>query len=1302
MAQLVDGKNWTGEFLVQRRDGNSFPALVSNTPIYQEEKLVGVIGISMDITERRRAEQGRRFLSEASVTLASSLDYRATLNKLAQLAIPTLGDWCFVHILDNDGTVQEVAYAHQDMKKAAEVSKAARNYPPQPNTKSPVWQVLETGKSEFYPEITDAMVVGRARDTQHLEFLRAVGFASLIIVPMIARGRTLGAIQFVLSKPDRRFDNADLALAEELAHRAAIAVDNASLYQEARDQRERLQISLSSIGDAVIATDAQGHITFMNAVAESLTGWSQVDSQGMALHQVFHIMDEVSRQPLENPVVKVMRDGTVVGLANHTILVSRDGKEFHIDNNAAPIRHESGAIVGVILVFHDVTERWQAQRLAHENSERLRVALLPIDMAVFNQDHNLRYTWMYQPQLGFSVEQIVGKTDSDLLPPQSVERINQIKRQVLETNTGTRQEVSIITNDQTLVYDLIVEPLRNTAGHVIGITGASVNITERKHTEEQLQFQAHLLNMVGQAIISTDPYGKIIYWNRFAETLYGWTSEEAVGQNAAEIIVTERSLAQGVEIMARVKQGQSWSGEYIVQHRNGVPFPAQVHLAPVYDNEGKFIAIIGASTDITERKKYEEALHKLSMAIEQTADSVMISDVLGVIEYVNQTFERDTGISKAEAIGQQPYRLRLGNYSIEHYEEIAKTVIADNVFHDVFTNRRRNGEVYYEDVTVSTVKNAAGIVTHFVSTGRDITERKRAEQEIAESQRFLRSTLDALSENVAILDETGSIVTVNASWKNFADANGLGDPTYGIGSNYLDICDAAHGDDAAEASIVAVGIREVLAGESEVFTAEYPCHSATEQRWFRLTVTRFREAGPIRLVVTHENMTVRKQIEIALRASEAVEREQRAFAEALRHTASVLIGAIDSATVMARVLENVQRIGSPSAAMILIIEDDQARFTHWNNLPDDAAALFKGMELPLTVPLLAEMLTRLETVVVPDSAAYPGWIIFPELKWIRSFVATPIISQGVLFGFLVLVSPEIDFFDSAYIERLQAFADQAALAMEKAHLYDELRQHASELEQRVKLRTAELQVALEKERELSELKTRFISMASHEFRTPLATIQITVDALRIYWDKMLPEDRAKRFERVNGQIEHMTGLLEDVLTIGRAASGALEFNPRMFDLKSLCKEIVEQLRPTTLTHKLHFVYSSDIVQVWGDRKLLQLAIANLISNAIKYSPEKEQIDIRLIKDETRVLISIQDQGIGIPAKDLQYLFEPFHRSSNVGAIAGTGLGLAIVKHAVDLHSGQITVQSDMGAGSTFTICLPVPTLLDESINGTVA
>jgi PAS domain S-box-containing protein len=219
------------------KDGRRLDISLTVSPIKNSEgDIIGASTIARDITERKHGEEALRFLAEAGEVLSSSLDYRDTLSRVARLAVPGLADWCAVDVLAEDGTLERLAVAHQDPEKVALAHELRRHYPPDPDAPQGALQVLRSGQPEFYPEISNDMLLAAARDAEHLRLMRGLGFTSVIIVPLVARGQTLGVITLVTAESGRRYEQADFELAEDLARRAAVAVDNARLYQEAKNE----------------------------------------------------------------------------------------------------------------------------------------------------------------------------------------------------------------------------------------------------------------------------------------------------------------------------------------------------------------------------------------------------------------------------------------------------------------------------------------------------------------------------------------------------------------------------------------------------------------------------------------------------------------------------------------------------------------------------------------------------------------------------------------------------------------------------------------------------------------------------------------------------------------------------------------------------------------------------------------------------------------------------------------------------------------------------------------------------------
>ena len=236
----------------------------------------------------------------------------------------------------------------------------------------------------------------------------------------------------------------------------------------------------------------------------------------------------------------------------------------------------------------------------------------------------------------------------------------------------------------------------------------------------------------------------------------------------------------------------------------------------------------------------------------------------------------------------------------------------------------------------------------------------------------------------------------------------------------------------------------------------------------------------------------------------------------------------------------------------------------------------------------------------------------------------------------------------------------------------------------------ELLSALQREKELSEMKSKFVSIASHELRTPLATILSSAELLEHYSDNLSADDRLKMLHGIQGGVKRMNAMIEDVLIIGKAEAGALQFEPKPVDLGELCRKVVEELRGgVAKQHVIQFEHQFKRSSLNLDEKLLRHILTNLLSNAAKYSPAGSVVSLLLAERDGQALIEVGDQGIGIPPEDQARMFESFHRASNVGNRQGTGLGMTIVKKAVELHGGSISIDSQVDAGTRVSVHLPL-------------
>ncbi len=237
---------------------------------------------------------------------------------------------------------------------------------------------------------------------------------------------------------------------------------------------------------------------------------------------------------------------------------------------------------------------------------------------------------------------------------------------------------------------------------------------------------------------------------------------------------------------------------------------------------------------------------------------------------------------------------------------------------------------------------------------------------------------------------------------------------------------------------------------------------------------------------------------------------------------------------------------------------------------------------------------------------------------------------------------------------------------------------------------SEILKTLAREKELSELRAKFVTMVSHEFRTPLTTIQFSAGLLQDYSSNWSSEKKSTHFLRIQLAIQRMTELLEDILVVGKIEANTLQFQPVSLNLENFCRQMVEEQQLNDSNqHPIAFIFAGENSDAQMDEKLMRQILGNLLSNALKYSPPGTSVDLHLHCQNGQAFFQIKDQGMGIPPADQERIWETFYRATNVGTISGTGLGLAIVKRAVELHDGKIVIDSQKGKGTIFTISLPL-------------
>jgi PAS domain S-box-containing protein len=386
-----------------------------------------------------------------------------------------------------------------------------------------------------------------------------------------------------------------------------------------REQSEQFRVTLESIGDAVIATDAQGRITFVNRVAEALTGWTHKEVLGRPLDEVFKIVNEQTRDAIENPALRAIEDGSIAGLVDHSVLIAKDGKEYPIDDSAAPIRITETGTTGAVLVFRDITQRRAAERELWESRERLRITLSSIGDAVVVTDAAGSVTYVNsvaEKLLGYNLAQAKSRPLGEVF-----NIVNEFTRRRAENPVErVLQEGHIIgVANNTLLFrpdgtempiDDSAAPIHDDTGAIVGVVLVFRDIAERRRAEKAKATLAAIIESSDDAIVSKDLNGRIMTWNAGAERLFGYREQEVIGRPIT-LIIPHSHLNEETMILQRIRNGERIDHyETVRQRKDGSLVDISLTVSPLRDGFGNIVGASKIARDISQRKVIEGALRQ--------------------------------------------------------------------------------------------------------------------------------------------------------------------------------------------------------------------------------------------------------------------------------------------------------------------------------------------------------------------------------------------------------------------------------------------------------------------------------------------------------------------------------------------------------------------------------------------------------------------------------------------------------------------------------------------------------------------
>lgn len=958
-----------------------------------------------------------------------------------------------------------------------------------------------------------------------------------------------------------------------------------------------------------------------------------------------------------------------------------DGTYRWIQDDGTPLYNNDGKFIGYIGHCLDITERKATEEALKASEDKYRQLFETMAQGAVYQDSNCTITdanRAAEKMLGLTFKQMIGKNSispewktvhedgtpfpGETHPSMIALKTGKVQSAVMgilnpktdktiwinvtaipQKKEGNKKPHQVFVTFNDISVHLELRKAQNALNEEIKKRSAELEkIVDRKSLElKQLQLlNSAIVDSVGLIVISTDEKGIIKSFNPEAEKMLGYKARDVIGKFTPEDIhdsneikakakelseILGRKVKPGFDVFKILSDHElSSTDEWTLIRKDGSTFPSILTNSLIEDSEGKTIGYVGVALDITQRKILEETL-KQSEERFQT----MFQNHEAVMLLVNP----ETGIiveANKSAAAYYGYDFILPvKHKISEINVLSKEELKNEMRKAVERNQN-----YF-------------IFPHRLSTGEIRTVEIHSSPVVINGQTLLfsvihditdrRKTEEKLEKSEAlyksILEESPDNITISDMEGIITMASASALKMFGhenldslVGTHVLDFLAPEEREKANK--VIDSKHKGLITGPSE-YKALRKDRSIFD---IEANVEFIRDAKgePTNMIFIIRDITDRKKIESELLWNETLMR-------LMANSSPLGFLVVDNRT------DEILYFNNRFCELWGITHlEERMRLGELKNndiIPDCLHVLED-------IPAFAESCKPLQDeenrVVLEDE------ISFTLGRSIKRFTT------------------QIRGENDEYYGRFYIFED----ITERKKLEDSLRDN------------------IEREKELNDLKSRFVSTTSHEFRTPLSSILLGSDALISYWKKLDEEQIKTRLQRIKEQALHMTDLVNEVMNLSRIQEGKMEFYPEDMDIVKVCKNAIEGFN-THLTDKITFEcpFSSLVMKL--DSRLINQVINNVVNNAIKYSPGKSVIKVHLKKTDTEMLLSVTDKGIGIPMADQKLLFTAFFRGSNAKLIQGNGLGLNIIKESLKLHGGDITFKSTEGKGTTFTLKIPL-------------
>ncbi|MEP6518009.1 PAS domain S-box protein [Microcoleus vaginatus] len=985
-----------------------------------------------------------------------------------------------------------------------------------------------------------------------------------------------------------------------------------------RDRNVLLSSILESTPDIIVVKDREGRYVALNSfVANSFFNGKPIEE--IVGKDDTELMPPEAAVPIMAKDREIMAAGTTETYEEE--IFNGETSNYFLTTKA-PWRDGQGNILGIIAIARNINDRKQAEAQMRDRNALLNSILESTPDFIVVKDREGRHVALNSNLANFigkPIEEIIGKDDLELLPPDSARAIMAKDRQLMAAGITESYEEDVSQGETTVTFFTTKAPWRDANGNILGIIATTRDITERKQAEQTLRQTLEILDLASDSIIIRDMDDRIIYWNQGAEKLYGWTKAEVVGEYIHTFLETVFPTPLET-VRAEFFQHGSWEGElqHTTRDRRHIIVASRWTLQR--DGEGKPCAQLEINNDISDRKQAEDAIKqsegRYRSLIAATSQLVWTADAEG--RCVDQpSWRAYTGQTEAEMADGFGWLDAIHPDDRERTAQVWMEAVQTKTLYDIqYRIRGADGNYRYFQLRGVPILDEDGSIQEWIGTCTDIHDRKQAEDALKQSEERYRSLIVATSQIAWTADVEGRCPDL-PSWRAYTGQT----EAEIIGFGWLD---AIHPDDRERTNQVwmeAVTTRTL-------YDIEYRIRGADgNYRYFQgRGVPILDEDGNIReWVGTCSDIHDRKQAEDAIKQSEERYRSLIAATSQIVWTADAEGRCPDLPSLRAYTGQTEAEVVG-SGWLEAIHPDDLERA---NQVWMEAAQTNSVYDIEYRLRGADGNYRYFQAKGVP---------ILNEDGSLREWVGTC-----------------TDIHDRKQTEIVQAKAREAAEAASRA-------------------------------------KSEFLANMSHELRTPLNGIMGYAQILQR--SKVLNEEERSRIDVIYQCGSHLLTLINDILDLSKIEAQKVELMPTDFHFPAFLQGVAEMCRIRAEIKGIHFHFPSSPelpIGIRADEKRLRQVLFNLLSNAIKFTDEGSVTFIVSFATEGKIRFEVRDTGTGIAQEQLQAIFQPFEQvGDRKRQTEGTGLGLAISQRIVELMGSTIQVQSEMNVGSIFWFDVSLP------------